>query len=411
MNAEPEDTTAPGPAERRRWLTAPVAGIGVASLLSDLGHEVPTSLLPTFLNSTLGAPAAALGVIEGFADGIAGAAKLAGGALADDPGRRRTVAVGGYTTTAITSSLIGAAVAVWQVAVLRVVAWAARGIRNPSRNALLADATSPEAYGRAFGFERGMDNLGAIGGPLLALLLVALLSVRTAILLSIIPGLGAAVAIFYAARHIPRKDSGERRRVRLVVRPLLKGSMGHLLLGVSAFEAGNIAATLMILRSNQLLGTTHPSGKGPVVVSLGLYTVYNVVATVTSMLAGHASDRAGAPWVLRAGVATFAVSYLVFALTGPNAWLLAAAFVLSGIGIGCVETGEHAAVAAVAPERIRGSAFGLLAASQSFGNLAASGVAGILWTVFSAKVAFLYITAWMLVSLVTLPGRLRPIEG
>src|SRR5512147_2755505 len=89
-----------GPAEER-WLTPGVRGIGGASLLADLGHEVPTALLPSFLTGTLGAPAAALGLIEGVSDGLAGAARFAGGALADDPARRRRVAVGGYTSTAI----------------------------------------------------------------------------------------------------------------------------------------------------------------------------------------------------------------------------------------------------------------------------------------------------------------------
>src|SRR3954452_21423815 len=125
--------------EPHRWLTPGVRAIGAASLLSDLGHEVPTSLLPSFLTSTLGAPAAALGLIEGVADGGSGVARFAGGPLADDPHRRRTTAVGGYATTAILSSLIGIATAAWQVGVLRTTAWMARGIRGPSRNALLAD--------------------------------------------------------------------------------------------------------------------------------------------------------------------------------------------------------------------------------------------------------------------------------
>jgi hypothetical protein len=89
-----------------------------------------------------------------MADGLAGIARLGGGALADDPARRRATAVGGYTSVAILSGLIGAATSLWQVAVFRTSAWAARGLRVPSRNALLADATPPEAYGRAYGFER-----------------------------------------------------------------------------------------------------------------------------------------------------------------------------------------------------------------------------------------------------------------
>src|SRR6188472_4347792 len=112
-----------------RWLTAGVRGIGTASLLADLGHEVPTALLPSLLTSTLGAPASALGLIEGLADGLAGAARFAGGPLADDPQRRRSAAVGGYTATAVLSGLVGVATSAWQVGVLRAGAWAARGLR------------------------------------------------------------------------------------------------------------------------------------------------------------------------------------------------------------------------------------------------------------------------------------------
>ena len=165
----------------QRWLTPGVGGIGAASLLADVGHEIPTALLPNLLTATLGAPAAALGLIEGVADGLAGAARLTGGAIADEPRRRRAQAVAGYTTTAVLSSLIGAATTVWHVAVLRAGAWAARGLRVPARNALLADIVPASVYGRAYGFERAMDNLGAIVGPLLALVLVGLVGVRTAI--------------------------------------------------------------------------------------------------------------------------------------------------------------------------------------------------------------------------------------
>lgn len=120
--SEDADTTSAG----QPWLTPGVAGIGGASLLSDLGHEVPTSLLPNLLTSTIGAPAAALGLIEGIADGLAGLCRLGGGALADDPERRRTAAVGGYSAVAVLSSFIGTATTAWQVGLLRGGAWAAR---------------------------------------------------------------------------------------------------------------------------------------------------------------------------------------------------------------------------------------------------------------------------------------------
>ena len=216
----------------RPWFTPGVRGIGLASLLSDAGHEIPTALLPGFLTATLGAPAAALGLIEGVADALSGITKVIGGALADDPQRRRSIAVGGYTLTALLSAAIGLATAAWQVAILRAGSWAARGIRVPSRNALLADAVDPSAYGRAYGFERAMDNLGAVIGPVLALVLVALVGLREAIVLSVIPGLLAAAAIVYAVRHLERPKERHTSPVRLVVRPLLHGALGRLFVGV-----------------------------------------------------------------------------------------------------------------------------------------------------------------------------------
>jgi MFS family permease len=237
-----------------RWLHGPVVGIGLASFLSDVGHEVPTSLLPRLLTTTLGASPAALGLIEGVSDGVAGVARLLGGPLADDPDRRRRVAVGGYTTTAILSSTIGLAGAPWQVGGLRAGAWAARGARGPARNALLAELVPAQAYGRAFGFERAMDNLGAIVGPLLAVALVQTVGVRHAIQLSVIPGLMAALAIAYAAReHTRRGPARPPGRVRLHLRPVLRGELGRLLVTSGAFELGNVAATLFILRATNLL--------------------------------------------------------------------------------------------------------------------------------------------------------------
>ncbi|MDQ6730462.1 MAG: MFS transporter [Actinomycetota bacterium] len=383
------------------WFTAGVRGIGGASLLSDLGHEVPTSLLPSLLTSTLHAPAASLGVIEGIADGLAGIARLGGGALADDPSRRRSVAVGGYTATAVLSGLIGAAGSAWQVGVLRAGAWTSRGLRVPARNVLLADVVPKAAYGRAYGFERAMDNFGAIGGPLLAIALVALVGVRSAILLSIIPGLLATAAIVYAIRHTAAPQRRERRPIKLRVRPLLHGELGRLMVAIGAFEAGNLAATLMILRATELLqpGRTHASA---VQLALVAYAAYNAAATLASILAGRAGDRIGTTRVLAIGAALFLLAYVGLAVTGASLAVLGACFVIAGIAIGCAETAQSAAVAHLAPVELRGSAFGLQAGLQSAGNLVASIVAGVLWTLVSPAAAFLYAAAWMGISLIAM---------
>jgi MFS family permease len=388
----------------RPWLTRGVGGIGTASFLADVGHEVPTSLMAGFVTSTLGAPAAALGLIEGISEGLAGAGRFVGGALADDPRRRRAVAVGGYSATAVLSALIGATTSVVQTGFLRGAAWAARGLRVPARNALLADVVPAHAYGRAYGFERTMDNLGAIVGPLLALALVALVGVRTAILLSVIPGLLAAAAIVFAIRQARLPKTTERRPLRFQVRPVLRGQLGRVLVGFAAFEVGNVAATLLILRASDLLAADHGLDAATR-ISIGLYVTYNLAATLTSFPAGGLSDRLGARGpllVTAAGVTAFLLAYLLFAVTGPTIGLLAIAFVLAGVGIGCAETAEHAAVAAFAPVQLRGPAFGLLATAQAVGNLAASAIAGLLYTLASPTIAFGYLAAWMLIAVLLL---------
>jgi MFS family permease len=398
-NAEASQHMAEG--TDQMWLTRGVSGIGTASFLADLGHEVPTALLPSLLTSTLGAPAAALGLVEGVSDALAGGARFIGGALADDPQGRRRVAVGGYMTTAVLASMTGAATSVWQVLVLRAGAWTARGLRVPARNALLADVVPPAAYGRAYGFERMMDNLGAVFGPLLALGLVATVGVRWAIGLSIIPGLLAAAAIIYAIRHTPLPTKRDRLPLRIRVRPVLRGGLGRLIAAVAAFEIGNVAATLLILRATELLTPTH-GATAAVSLALLLYTGYNLAAAAASLPAGRAADRLGTRgpmWVLAAGIALFLGAYLGFAVSTTNLAAMAVPFIAAGIAIGSVETAEHAAVAALAPPQLRGSAFGLLATVQATGNLAASGIAGILWTTASPTVAFIYLAGWMLLAL------------
>jgi MFS family permease len=389
------------PATVEPWLTPGVAGIGTASLLADVGHEIPTALLPSLLTSTLGAPASALGAIEGTSDALAGLARLGGGALADEPDRRRAVAVGGYTTTAVLSAGIGATTAAWQVGLLRAGAWTARGLRVPARNALLADVVDTRAYGRAYGFERAMDNLGAIAGPLAAIALVAAIGTRWAIGVSVIPGLLAAAAIVYAIRHTKAAQPQERRPLRIRIRPVLTGGLRPLFAGITAFELGNCAATLLILRATELFEPGR-STDAATTAALALYVTYNGAATLSSLAAGRQTDRVGATRVLTLGVAAFALAYLGFT-RDTSAWLgLLPWFVLAGVGIGCVETAEHAAVAARAPADLRGSAFGLLAGIQSVGNLAASGIAGILWTALSPAWAFGYLAAWMAIALATL---------
>lgn len=258
----PEDRAgAPDEPDDGRWLSPGVGGVGLASFFSDAGHEIATSTLPAFLTGVLHGSASALGLIEGLSDALIGVAKLIGGPLANDPRRRGRIAGGGYLATALATGAIGLATAVWQVGILRAFAWCSRGLRSPARDSLLASLTPPRAYGRAFGLERAGDNLGAVVGPLLAAALVAWLGIRPALWFAFVPGIFAAIAITVAAREARHRDDGAGEPIRFDLTGLRRAGLVRPLLPIAAFEFGNVAVTLLILRATQLLHTTGRSAR------------------------------------------------------------------------------------------------------------------------------------------------------
>lgn len=382
------------------WLTRGVLSVGAASFFSDAGHEIATSVLPSFLTATLHASPGALGAIEGTSDALVGLTKLAGGPLSNDPERRARLATGGYLGTAVATGAIGFAVAVWQVAVLRALAWAARGIRSPARDTLLTSLVRPDTYGRAFGVERAGDNAGAVVGPLLASVLVAVVGIRPAIWFAVVPGLVAALAIAVAAREARRTvaSSAARRSLSLNLGELRHAGLARALIPAALFEFGNVATTLLILRATGLLHTTSRSLVAAASIAILLYAAHNAAATVAALGGGHLVDRLGPRTVFAAGGSAYVLGYGLLAVEQHSWPVLLLAFLLAGVGIGFAETAESTLVARMLPDRLRGNGFGVLGLVQSLGDLASSVVVGVLWTVFSATIGFAYAAAWMLAS-------------
>lgn len=379
-----------------------IVAVGAASLCSDSSHELVTSLLPAFLTTTLGGTVAALGAIDGVADALTGLAKLAGGPLAADPRRRTRLATGGYLGTAAATALIGVTVAVWQAAALRATAWISRGLRSPARDMLLTTLASRDRYGRAFGIERAGDNAGAIAGPLLASLLVGVLGIRWSILVAVVPGILAAVAISVAARQAGRiaSDPGARSRLSLRLGELRRAGLGRTLLPIAAFECGNLANTLLILRATDLLAHSRGAA-GATSVAVLLYAAHNAAAAAAAWWGGSWIDRGGARPVLAAGAALYAVAYLGFA-AGPTGWLgLLGLFLLGGAGIGLAEPAESTLVAHQLGEQLRAAGFGVLGLAQSVGDLVATVVAGALWSALSPAAGFGWAAGWMTLSVLT----------
>ena len=385
----------------RRWLTRGVGSVGLASFFSDSGHEIATSILPTFVTVTLRSSAGALGVIEGMSDALTGVAKLVAGPLANDESRRLRMASGGYVVTAAATGALGLATTVWQAGLARAAAWLARGVRSPARDAMLASLAPEEAYGRAFGLERAGDNLGAVVGPLIAAGLVTSIGVRHTIYLSVVPGMFAAVAIAVAAAEA-RKRRGRstvRRRARLDLRGLREAGVVRPLLPIASFELGNVATSLLILRATTLLHHGGRSVAAATSLAVLIYAGHNLFGAFVAYGGGHWLDRVGPRLVFATGAAVYVAAYGLFALPLHSWPVLVVAFLLAGSGIGFAETAESALMARLVPDGLRGSAFGLLGGVQSFGDFASSAVVGLLWTAVSPTVGFAYAAGWMLVSL------------
>ncbi len=387
-----------------RWLTRGVAGVGLASFFSDSGHEITTSVLPAFLTVTLRASASVLGIIEGVSDALTGVAKLIAGPLANDEDRRLRMASGGYLVTAAATGAIGLATTIWQAGALRATAWLARGVRSPARDAMLASLAPPEAYGRAFGLERAGDNLGAVVGPLLAAALVASLGIRPTMYLAAIPGLFAALAIILAATEARRRHDPVKRRFSLECSGLREAGLLRPLLPIAAFELGNMATTLLILRATTLLHVPGRSIAAATSLAVLIYAGHNLFAAIVAAVGGHWIDRAGPRIAFASAASLYILSYVLFAVAGSGWLLLVIAFLLAGSGIGLAETAESALVARLLPDALRGSGFGILGGVQSFGDFASSAAVGVLWTTVSPTAGFLYAAGWMIIASATTLG-------
>jgi len=373
---------------RLRWLNRTVLGIGLASLCSDFSHEVATALLPTFL-ATMGVAAAWLGIIEGVSDGLSSVAKMGSGFYTDKLQRRKPIAVLGYVVTALGTASFGLASTAWHVLLARSSAWLGRGVRTPVKKALLASAVTKETYGRAFGFERMMDTIGAIIGPASALFLLAAFNHHYPPLfaLTLIPGLGAAALIAFVVQEKERKPVSHvsfGERLRSMPTPYRK-----FLVAVGLFGSGDFAHSMLILLATQKLTPSLGVAKAAS-VAVGLYVAHNICYAASAPVSGWLADRFKKPIVLSAGYALAAVMAILVVALPVTIWTFVLIFVLGGIYVGVEETLEDSLCAELVDEEHHGMAFGVLATVNGIGDFISSIVVGLLWTQFGTTVAFGY---------------------
>ncbi len=398
-------TPAGNPEENQaRWLNRNVAGMGLTSLLSDVSHEMVTAILPSFL-AALGVSAAALGLIEGVADGVASFIKPAAGWFADRAGRRKPIAVGGYFLTGGSAAIFAFAFGWPLVLIGRAVGWFGRGIRSPVRKTILAASVPAESRGKAFGFERAGDTVGAIIGPLIAVWLLGSFhhhateptsTFRMIFLLALIPGVAAGISFAFLVRDTAGPGSNAKFVASLRQLPQ---SFRRFLAGVGVFGMGDFAHTLMILAATQLLvpgrGMAHAAG-----IAALLYVGHNVVYAAASYPVGALSDRLGRRGLLALGYLAGSLTALGF--VAAFIWHLATIpyllflFALGGFYVAFEEALEGSITADLLEPEVRGTAYGVLGAVNGIGDVVASILVGFLWTAISPALAFGYSAVAML---------------
>ena len=366
---------------RRAWLNRTTLGVSAASLFSDISHELATAVLPAFLVA-LGAGPAALGWIEGSADGLSALAKLWGGVAADRVRRRKPLASIGYLVTALGTAAIGVCTAAWQVLLCRVVAWIGRGSRSPARDVLMAEGAPAEAHGRAFGMERAGDAAGAVLGPLLAMFLLAWgVEPRHLMFVSLVPGSLAFLSIAW----LVVERAHEPRRASFRIGAELAGTgrpFRRYLIGILVFGAGDFSRTLLILYATEHITGALFSLRGAT-AAVALYVLHNSVSAGAAFPIGALADRVGHRRVIVGGYVFAAATNLAFALTPPTpSWLLLL-FVCSGVYIASEEVAEKAYAATLLPADRRGAGMGLLAATNGVGDMVSSVLVGSIWAAVS----------------------------
>ena len=394
------------------WLNRTVLGAGLASFFGDLGYETVTVLLPSFL-IILGAPVYALGIIEGLSDGASSFVKLFSGYFADKLGKRREFALGGSVATAIFPAFLAAATSWLVVLAGRVLGWIGKGIRAPSRDAIIANSVEKKDLGKAFGFHRAGDTLGAIAGPAIALVLVSTVAIRTIFWLAVIPGVLAFVVLWLWLKEKNPAPQDRPRRLLPSLRGLpsrFKAFLGAVLVfGIADFSQTLLIA-FVIVALTPSMGFTLATAAGA-----GLYLVRNIVYAAASYPLGWLGDRIGRRPVLVCGYAVAVVAFIGFILAPATIWAYGILFALCGLFIAAEDALESALAGEMVGEEARGLGFGALAATNGVGDLISSVMIGFIWTFIGYSTGFavaaVIAAAGTLLLVWTTRGGARPASG
>ena len=360
-----------------------VWAIGFVSMFMDISSEMIHSLLPVFLVSTLGASVALVGLIEGIAEASASITKVFSGWVSDRLGKRKMLAVLGYGLGAISKPIFPFASTPFQVLGARFADRVGKGIRGAPRDALVADITTPGSRGAAFGLRQALDSFGAFLGPVMAIILMEILAgdMRAVFAWAIVPAIIAVLLMIFGVDE-PKK-AGEPRAVRAPIQWAEVRDMGRPFWSVVAlgvvFTLARFSEAFLILRAQ---GVGLPLPMIPLVL-----IVMNLVYAGVAAPAGALADRMDRRAILGLGLVVLILADLTLALL-PSIGGILLGVALWGAHMGLTQGLMSALVADSAPDRLRGTAFGVFNLATGMALLLASALAGVLWAAFGAGATF-----------------------
>jgi MFS family permease len=384
-----DPSPAPPPARRGPFagLTRNVFVLGIVSLFTDISSEMIVPVRILFLVGVLGTPLTLAGLIEGLAESTVSILKIISGRMSDRVHSRKPLILLGYGLSNGIKPFLALATAWPQALGFIFLDRVGKGVRGSPRDALLADSTDAQNRGKAFGFHRSMDTLGAAIGPLLTVGILALngQDLRQVFAWTAVPGvLGVLVLVFFLReqrreRPVAAKASDQpkvpwQQQVRAL------GPRFWMFTAISTiFALGNSSDAFLFLRAE---GLEHALEAVPLV-----YFGYNIIYAVLATPLGVLSDRWGRTPVLIAGYLAFALVYAGWTVANQN-WHVWALFAFYGIYAAATDGVSKAMVADVIPKTQRGTAMGWFNGVTGFAALPANVLGGWLWSAFGPGATF-----------------------
>ena len=371
-------------------LTLNIILLAIASFLTDVSSEMILPILPFFFLTLPGANYAILGLVDGLAESTVSFVQIASGYYSDKKGKRKIFVSFGYGFSAALKTAFAFIVSWPQYIAARVVERMGKGVRNPPRDAIIAESTAPETVGKAFGFHRAMDTSGAILGPIIAL--VFLFTMASASLSGGTVGgdvyrfIFLMAAIPAAAAFIVTLFVRERKRAARKLKPL-GASILHppprlrsFMVVAAVFSLANFSYAFFLLKVQTVTGS--------LVDAILFYLLFNIVYAISAFMTGALSDRVGRKRVISTGYLLFAVLCLSLIFVNDLV-MLAGLFIVYGLVFGFVEGPQRALVADLASSELKGTAMGTYHTSVGLAKLPSSIIAGVLWG-FGSQYTFLF---------------------